>query len=165
MRRGIVTGGTWCVDRNRLVDFWPPEEAVAEILEVELQGGGSACNLAIDIRRLDLSFPSIDESYLGLKESGVYLEEKPTELDLKKGETVTVELHVTGKQPGVLGMQAKVECVERDYDSSTDGDYKKTMADRYRCERQIGGMDIGTFEAVEILAPSREVPAKTFAAK
>jgi sugar/nucleoside kinase (ribokinase family) len=56
-RRGIVTGGTWCVDRNKLIDFWPAEDGVAEILAVEQRGGGSACNLACDIRRLDPVLP------------------------------------------------------------------------------------------------------------
>ena len=56
-RRGIVTGGTWCVDRNKLIDFWPAEDAVAEILAVELRGGGSACNLAFDSKRLDPALP------------------------------------------------------------------------------------------------------------
>jgi sugar/nucleoside kinase (ribokinase family) len=72
-RRGIVTGGTWCVDRNRLVDFWPAEEAVAEILEVELQGGGSGCNLAIDIRRLDPSFPIATIGVVGDDDDGRFL--------------------------------------------------------------------------------------------
>ena len=52
-RWGIVTGGTWCVDRNRLLACWPDEDAACEILSEEWQGGGSACNLAIDIRTLD----------------------------------------------------------------------------------------------------------------
>src|SRR5438094_791148 len=72
-RRGIVTGGTWCVDRNRLVEFWPAEEAVAEILEVELQGGGSGCNLAIDIRRLDPSFPVATIGVVGDDDDGRFL--------------------------------------------------------------------------------------------
>jgi sugar/nucleoside kinase (ribokinase family) len=52
-RCGFVTGGTWCVDRNKLVDFWPMEDGLTEILEEEVRGGGSACNLAFDIRKLD----------------------------------------------------------------------------------------------------------------
>ncbi len=52
-RLGFVTGGTWCLDRNRVVDFWPAEDGLAEILEEKARGGGSACNLAFDIRRLD----------------------------------------------------------------------------------------------------------------
>ncbi|MFO1039247.1 MAG: carbohydrate kinase family protein [Geminicoccaceae bacterium] len=56
-RRGFVTGGTWCVDRNKLVDFWPGEDGLAEILATERRGGGSGCNLACDIRRLDPAMP------------------------------------------------------------------------------------------------------------
>jgi sugar/nucleoside kinase (ribokinase family) len=56
-RRGIVTGGTWCVDRNRTVESWPAEEMLAEILSEERRGGGSACNLAIDVKKLDPTLP------------------------------------------------------------------------------------------------------------
>ncbi|MBV9635079.1 MAG: carbohydrate kinase family protein [Methylobacteriaceae bacterium] len=56
-RRGIITGGTWCLDRNKIVDFWPPEDAVSEVLSEEARGGGSACNLATDIKKLDPALP------------------------------------------------------------------------------------------------------------
>lgn len=56
-RRGIVTGGTWCVDRNKLIESWPVEETATEILAVETRGGGSACNLALDIKKLDPALP------------------------------------------------------------------------------------------------------------
>ena len=56
-RRGIVTGGTWCVDNNRVISFWPEEDGIAEILSQELAGGGSGCNLAVDIRHLDPALP------------------------------------------------------------------------------------------------------------
>ncbi len=62
-RRGIITAGTWCVDRNKLVTHWPREDGLAEILEEEASGGGSACNLAIDVRKLD---PSLPVSTIGL---------------------------------------------------------------------------------------------------
>ena len=56
-RSGIVTGGTWCVDRNKVVECWPQEDTAVEILAVEQGGGGSACNLAIDVRKLDPDLP------------------------------------------------------------------------------------------------------------
>src|SRR5689334_2466320 len=56
-RRGIVTGGTWCLDRNKMIDFWPDEDGVMEIETVEARGGGSGCNLAIDIKKLDPAMP------------------------------------------------------------------------------------------------------------
>lgn len=56
-RRGFVTGGTWCADHNKIVTHWPGEEEVVEIVSEEVRGGGSACNLAIDMRRLDSQMP------------------------------------------------------------------------------------------------------------
>ena len=32
-RRGVLTGGTWCIDRNLLVDRWPRSNGRADILE------------------------------------------------------------------------------------------------------------------------------------
>lgn len=54
-RTGLVTGGTWCADHNKLVDHWPSEDHIARIMEEQWQGGGSACNLAVDIKRLDMA--------------------------------------------------------------------------------------------------------------
>lgn len=56
-RRGVVTGGTWCCDHNKVVDRWPAEDAIAEIEMEERHGGGSACNLALDLKKLDPDFP------------------------------------------------------------------------------------------------------------
>ena len=56
-RRGIVAGGTWCVDRNKMVEYWPGEDGLVEILEVESRGGGPGCNLALDVRKLDPDMP------------------------------------------------------------------------------------------------------------
>jgi sugar/nucleoside kinase (ribokinase family) len=52
-RRGIITAGTWCVDTNKIVDFWPAEDGLAEYGDETREGGGSACNLALDIRAFD----------------------------------------------------------------------------------------------------------------
>ena len=56
-RRGVVCGGSWCVDRNYLVDRWPAEETLAEILSEELQGGGSGTNMSVDLKKLGAPFP------------------------------------------------------------------------------------------------------------
>jgi hypothetical protein len=31
-RHGIITGGTWCADHNKLVERWPNEEELVEIM-------------------------------------------------------------------------------------------------------------------------------------
>ena len=68
--RGFVTGGTWCVDRNKLVEYWPGEDGLVRILSVEQRGGGSACNFAVDIRRLDPAMPVATIGLVGDDEDG-----------------------------------------------------------------------------------------------
>jgi sugar/nucleoside kinase (ribokinase family) len=56
-RRGFLTGGTWCADHNKVVETWPAEDVVVEILSSSVDGGGSGCNFAVDMRRLDPEMP------------------------------------------------------------------------------------------------------------
>ena len=73
LRQGVLTGGTWCVDRNKLLDFWPSEDEVAEIISVDVQGGGSGCNLAIDMKKLDPDIPVAAIGVVGDDEDGRFL--------------------------------------------------------------------------------------------
>jgi sugar/nucleoside kinase (ribokinase family) len=72
-RRGFVTGGTWCVDLNKMIDFWPPEDSIAEIREIDHKGGGSASNLAIDMKKLDPAMPVETIGIVGDDENGRFL--------------------------------------------------------------------------------------------
>ncbi len=72
-RRGILTAGTWCVDRNKLVTHWPDEDGLAEILEEDSSGGGSACNLAIDVKKLDPNLPVATIGLIGNDPDGKLL--------------------------------------------------------------------------------------------
>lgn len=72
-RTGVLTGGTWCLDRNKLVDHWPAEDGIAEILGEETSGGGSACNLAVDMKRLDPDLPVATIGLIGDDADGRYL--------------------------------------------------------------------------------------------
>ena len=72
-RRGILTGGTWCVDRNLLLDRWPSENGRADILSAEMGGGGSACNMAIAIRKLDPDMPVATIGLVGDDPDGRFL--------------------------------------------------------------------------------------------
>ena len=64
-RYGIIAGGTWCADHNKLVDRWPGEEEQVLILDQEVRGGGPACNLAIGVKRLDPDLPVATIGLLG----------------------------------------------------------------------------------------------------
>ena len=69
-RRGIVTGGTWCADHNKFLSHWPGEEEEVEILRNDVRGGGSACNFAIDMKRLDPEMPVSTIGLVGDDENG-----------------------------------------------------------------------------------------------
>ena len=56
VRSGVDTGWTWCCDHNKVVEYWPKEDGLVEILVEERQGGGPGCNLAVDLRKLDPEF-------------------------------------------------------------------------------------------------------------
>ena len=65
-RHGILSAGTWALDRIKLVDAWPQEEHLAKILSTDMQGGGSGHNLAVDIRKLDATLPVETIGLLGV---------------------------------------------------------------------------------------------------
>ncbi len=73
MRSGFVTAGTWCLDRNISIDFWPREDMVATTRGIELAGGGSACNFAVDLRRLDPMIPVATQGLIGNDAAGDFL--------------------------------------------------------------------------------------------
>jgi len=72
-RVGFVTGGTWCVDRNKMLAYWPAEDGLVEIEDVEQRGGGSGCNFAVDMRRLDPAMPVATIGLVGDDEDGRFL--------------------------------------------------------------------------------------------
>lgn len=43
-RKGIACGGNWIIDLVKVVDFYPPENALANILS-QSQGGGGALTI------------------------------------------------------------------------------------------------------------------------
>jgi sugar/nucleoside kinase (ribokinase family) len=94
-RNGFVTGGTWCVDRNKLVTHWPGEDSIAEILSIETRNGGSASNLAIDMKRLD---PAIFVETMGLvgdDDDGRYLIGEAEAYGIKHDQLVTTDQAAT----------------------------------------------------------------------
>jgi sugar/nucleoside kinase (ribokinase family) len=73
-RRGVLTAGTWCVDLNKTVPRWPAEDTMLTYLAVDRQGGGSGCNMAIDLKRLDPEFPVATQGVVGDDDDGRFLE-------------------------------------------------------------------------------------------
>ncbi len=72
-RHGFITGGCWCVDRNKTIPFWPEEDMSVSVSASVLRGGGSGCNFAIDIRKLDPAMPVETIGLVGDDEEGRFL--------------------------------------------------------------------------------------------
>ena len=72
-RRGFLTAGCWCVDRNITVPYWPGEDVVVRVTGDQRSGGGSACNLGIDIRKLDPGMPVWTTGVVGADGAGDFL--------------------------------------------------------------------------------------------
>lgn len=61
------------MDRNLTVPHWPGEDAVVQVTAQSRAGGGPACNLAIDIRKLDPSVPVWTAGVVGADGPGDFL--------------------------------------------------------------------------------------------
>jgi sugar/nucleoside kinase (ribokinase family) len=73
VRRGIVCGGSWGVDKNKLIDVWPEEEHTAFIIAEEQQCGGSGANASVDLKQLGAPFPVDAIGLVGDDEDGRFL--------------------------------------------------------------------------------------------
>ena len=73
MRLGVLTAGTWCVDFNKSIPVWPDEDTMTYISAVDRQGGGSGCNMAIDLKRLDPALPVETLGLVGDDDDGRFL--------------------------------------------------------------------------------------------
>jgi sugar/nucleoside kinase (ribokinase family) len=56
-RNGILAGGNWIVDHVKVIDAWPPQDALANILSQSWGNGGSPYNILKDIALLGGAFP------------------------------------------------------------------------------------------------------------
>ncbi len=93
-RRGFITGGCWVVDRDKTIPFWPEEDMSIPVSAPVQRGGGSACNFAVDIRKLDPTMPVETIGLVGDDADGRFL----TELAASHGIGVD-QLQITSEAP------------------------------------------------------------------
>ena len=73
MRKGILAGGNWIIDIVKIIDAYPPQEALANILSETYSNGGSPYNLLIDIAKLDVGIPLEAFGLVGDDEKGKFI--------------------------------------------------------------------------------------------
>lgn len=56
-RSGILAGGNWLIDHVKVLDAWPPQDALANILAESWGNGGSPYNILKNLAKLGAAFP------------------------------------------------------------------------------------------------------------
>lgn len=56
-RSGILAGGNWLIDHVKILDAWPPQDALANIVAESWGNGGSPYNILKNLAKLGARFP------------------------------------------------------------------------------------------------------------
>jgi sugar/nucleoside kinase (ribokinase family) len=72
-RKGIIAGGNWIVDHVKLIDKFPAEQSLANILDEYSSNGGSPYNVLVDLVKLEAPFPLEAIGLLGNDSNGEHI--------------------------------------------------------------------------------------------
>ena len=72
-RNGVLAGGNWIVDRPKIIDVYPTQDTLANILQETSSNGGSPYNLLLDLARLQAPFPLEAVGLVGEDEAGEFI--------------------------------------------------------------------------------------------
>ncbi len=74
-RTGLLAGGNWIVDAVKVIDTWPQQDALANILSTSKGTGGSPFNILVDIAILGADFPLLAAGLVGDDDNGKWIEQ------------------------------------------------------------------------------------------
>ena len=72
-RNGILAGGNWIVDAVKLIDTFPQQDALANILSESKGTGGSPFNVLVDLALMGAKFPLAAVGLVGDDENGRWI--------------------------------------------------------------------------------------------
>ncbi len=75
-RKGILSGGNWIVDSVKIIDTWPQQDALANILSTTKGTGGSPFNVLVDLALMGVDFPLSAVGLVGDDENGRWILEQ-----------------------------------------------------------------------------------------
>ena len=93
-RNGILAGGNWILDRTKIIDVYPAQDALANILAETSCNGGAPYNVLIDLARLQAPFPLSAVGLVGDDEAGEYIQQ-----DCRAHRIDTLQLRVCKEAP------------------------------------------------------------------
>ena len=93
-RNGILAGGNWILDRTKIIDVYPAQDALANILAETSCNGGGPYNALIDLARLQAPFPLAAVGLVGDDAAGEYIRQ-----DCQAHRIDTRQLHITKEAP------------------------------------------------------------------
>ncbi len=73
MRRGILGAGNWVLDKVKIIDRWPAEGELCNVMSQEKSGGGGSFNVLMDIAAMGCGIPLCACGMLGDDSDGDYL--------------------------------------------------------------------------------------------
>src|SRR3954462_15592942 len=72
-RSGVLAGGNWIVDAVKIVDCWPKQDALANIITESKGTGGSPFNVVIDLAMMGAKFSLAGVGLVGDDSNGRYI--------------------------------------------------------------------------------------------
>src|SRR5690606_11320852 len=72
-RSGILAAGNWIVDYTKIIDAWPAQDTLANIVQQTRSNGGSPYNILKNLARLGASFPLSAIGLVGEDEPGQWI--------------------------------------------------------------------------------------------
>ncbi|NBV87365.1 MAG: carbohydrate kinase family protein, partial [Verrucomicrobia bacterium] len=82
-RQGILAGGNWIVDAVKIIDTWPQEDALANILSESRGTGGSPFNVLVDLALMGAPFSLDAAGLVGEDAHGRYILDTCTHLGIR----------------------------------------------------------------------------------
>ncbi len=88
---GILAGGNWIIDNVKIVDVYPKEEKLANILKESTSNGGAPYNVLKAISKMGFQFPLKGIGAIGNDERGDYILNECRELQIDSAQVKKVK--------------------------------------------------------------------------
>lgn len=73
---GVVAGGNWLVDKIKIIDTYPRQDALANVLSHSVCNGGSPFNVLVALAKLGATFPLAGVGLVGNDPDGRWIRER-----------------------------------------------------------------------------------------